>query len=93
MALSSAVLTAESHIFRFRAFCGPNTRTDFGDGRPIFTEFQDVMAQASAQNNFMLRFQNITPFWNGPSPIGTRVDKKTATSYKRAIMVKPLNRR
>jgi len=64
LALSSAVLellTAKSPVFSFRTFS-------------IFTTFQDMIAQSSAQNKFMLRFRKIASFWNGPNPFGTGVD-------------------
>jgi len=65
----------ESPIFGFCTFWGPNSRTDFGDGGPIFTKFQDMIAQSSAQNQFVSAFRKIAPFWNGRPPVGSGVDK------------------
>jgi len=78
MALSSAVLELfafKSPIFGFCAFWGPNSRTDFGDGRIDLYQISGVIAQLSAQNQFVSAFRKIAPFLNGRRPIVTLTEK------------------
>jgi len=49
---------------------------------PICTKFQDMMVQSSVQIRFILACWKIAPFWNGPSPIGTGVDKNGSKCSK-----------
>jgi len=65
MALSLAVLELliyESSIFRFCTFWGTNTQTDFGDGRPIFSKFQDIITQSSTQSKFRCGYEKLHRF-------------------------------
>jgi len=48
----------------------------------IFTRFQDMIAQSSTQNNFMLWFRKIALFRNGGHPIRSGVDKTAQNESK-----------
>jgi len=76
--LYSAVLelfASESLIFAFCTFWAQTPSRISEMNWPIFTKFQDMIAQSSAQNKFVLAFRKIALFWNDRRLIVTVVKK------------------